>query len=226
MNRRSVQKCLSLSLLVLIAACNSSTVRVAVPPRVDTTRYGAIGIVNFSSHGDEDLGQMAAQNLMQVILQAQPGTRFLELGNESQVLESVRHGQMDAHSVALIRQRYKVDALITGVIKTSKVKPNVSVSVNKSLNATAVRVDAEVDATVTARLIETAGGATVWMASGTRRASVGNVTAGSGAYGTGGTVNVRNMQAQYTNLVQNVMREIAADFQPRWERREIRKDAT
>src|SRR5262245_29891589 len=96
-------------LLVLMAplfltSCSSTkTICVAVPPKVDLKPYPTIGLVAFTSNGDRDLERLATQKFLHAVQSAQPGTRVVELGSESDVLDSVHRRSWDSSTLRAVK---------------------------------------------------------------------------------------------------------------------------
>src|SRR5438067_6990805 len=73
-------------LLIVGCSSNTTTVRVAVPPRVNLHAYLTVGLVTFSSStADADLERLSTQRFLQEVQADQPGTRVVELGRNSDV---------------------------------------------------------------------------------------------------------------------------------------------
>jgi hypothetical protein len=106
-------KKLALGLVVVAlgaAACSSS--RVLVPPRVDLTEFGTVGLVEFAAGEEKDLGQLATQEFVSSLQAAQPGVPFLELGDQAAVLQEVGRERIDPAAVQAIGKQYRVDTLV------------------------------------------------------------------------------------------------------------------
>ncbi|MBW8906787.1 MAG: hypothetical protein JF611_14190 [Betaproteobacteria bacterium] len=97
----------------VLAAC-SRTVVVPVPPKVDLKGYGPVGIVDFGSNSEETLSARATRQFQEQVQSAQPGTRFVELGDRQQLLAAVGAKQFDAPALRKIGAKYGVTAVFTG----------------------------------------------------------------------------------------------------------------
>src|ERR1041384_2559098 len=192
-------------LAVLLATGNgcSSTVLVSVPPRVDLKGYGTLGVVDFTSNSGGAGGARATQQLQEQIQAAQPGTRFIELGSRAAVL--------DADAAKRIGKRYGVDAVFLGEIAYSDAKTDIRVNDLTKLDA---GLRSEVLGDISARLVETASGASVWSNSGWVRRQVGRVN-----------VSEQGISASMTKsdpreeMVPALVYQITHDFRPTTERR-------
>src|SRR5439155_2669901 len=146
----------------LLAGCSSTrTIRVAVPPRVDLRGYPTIGLVTFaSSSANAELERLSTQRFLQQVQAAQPGTRIVELGREADVLASVHRSAWDPQTLRAVKEARGVNVIILGRLDVTKVKPKVQLSAMSIWTALDVRAD--VTASLSARLLETAGAATMW----------------------------------------------------------------
>ena len=120
--------------------------KVRVPPNINLKVYDDIGMIEFSSNAKGNLHAFVTQKFLQSIQSAQPGVRILELGNSERVLSAVRHDQVDADAIKAIGEEYGVDAVITGHMDISNVKPKVELS--SVLKSMKVRADVEAALTV------------------------------------------------------------------------------
>ena len=155
----------------LVSGC-SSTVLVTVPPRMDLKGYATLGVVDFTSNASSAAAARATQQLQEQIQSAQPGTRFIDLGSREAVLAAVGRNQLDADTAKRIGKRYGVDAVFLGEITYSDPKTDVRVNDLAKLDA---GLRTEVKGDISARLVETASGASVWSNSGWVRRQVGHV---------------------------------------------------
>jgi hypothetical protein len=202
----------------LLTACSSTkTVRVAVPPRVDLRPYPSVGLVGFTSNANSDLERMSTQKFLQEVQDAQPGTRVVELGSEAEVLASVGGRNWDAKTLRAVGEQHGVDVLVVGRLNVEKAKPQVHLSsVWKSLNA-----KSQVNAALTARLIETGTGATMW----TRSSEVTTDVAHLNLSGKGqGNIGVRDAESAYGELVSTLVCTITDDFREHYVWRKVPKD--
>ncbi|MFQ5627921.1 MAG: hypothetical protein ACE5I1_04105 [bacterium] len=80
---------------------------------------------------------------------------------KNEVLEEIGYKRLNREAIKEIGRVYDVDAVITGRLDISKIKPNVHL-----FNIlTDLDVHADVEAKITARLRDAGRGATVWTAS-------------------------------------------------------------
>jgi len=162
-----------LALLALfVGACAQPTVLVSVPPRVDLARYATLGIVDFTSAPERALGERAARQLVEQVQAAQPGTRFIELGDRDTLLASVGSRQFDPRTLKKIGEKHGLAAVFIGELAYTE--PMVDVKLT-DLTKLEGGVRAEMKGEVSARLIETSTGASVWSRSTDARRQIGGV---------------------------------------------------
>ena len=208
-------------MMVLSAACGCSstrTVRVAVPPRVLLSSYPMIGLVTFASntHGDA-LDRLSTQKFLTELQSAQPGTRVIELGPEADVLASLHAQSWDQAALRELKQSRGVDAVVLGRFDAERAAPDMQLStLFKSLS---VRQD--VNASLTARLVETATGATVW----TNGARTTTTVAGAHFNARGqGSLGATDPDAAYGQMVGDLACRITDDFRQHYVLRRVPKD--
>jgi putative hydrolases of HD superfamily len=140
-------------LLALLAAC-SSTELVSVPPRMELQRYEVLGIIEFDSNADAAINAHATRQLQEHIQSAQPGARFIELGNRETVLASVGARQLDAVAARRIGSRYGVAAFFVGELAYAEPKADLRISDVTKLDGS---VHAELRGDISAKLQPPAG---------------------------------------------------------------------
>lgn len=168
MNRRIY---LSLYVVILLGILGCGA-KVLVPPEVELKEYGTVGLIDFNCDVDESLGKFMTQRFLEEISTSQKEARIVELGSEFAVLESINRDKMDPQAIQEIGQKYNLNAIITGNLDISDVKPKVSIS---SI-ITSMSVRAEVEASLSAKLQETRSSATVWTDSSREKAEVAHVS--------------------------------------------------
>jgi hypothetical protein len=185
---------------------------VLVPPRVDLAQWGAIGVVEFDGGRDADFAGLATDEFVQMLLDAQPGTRILELGSERKLLAEVGRDALDAEATRAIGERFGVDAFFTGALALGELRPNVRVGEA----FTSVRAAANVDARLAAKLIEASSGALVWSRSARATANVARLGVPVGV----GTPSVRigDLSEAYGELVPLLVSDLSPDFHSTWQR--------
>src|SRR5438477_7707947 len=114
-------------LLALLSGC-SRTVLVPVPPRMDLRTYGTVGIVEFASNSERAINAHATRQFQEQIQAAQPGTRFIELGDRDALLAAVGARQLDPTVLRKIGERYGVAAIFLGDIAYSEPRTDVKIA--------------------------------------------------------------------------------------------------
>lgn len=128
------------------------------------------------------------------------------------VLRSVHGNALDLKTVKAVGKKYQVDAVFTGALDVTKVKPNVRLS---SL-LTSMSAEAHVEATLTARLLETRSGATLWTDSANAYETVAHVRIASNS---SATFKAQDPEDAYGRLVSNLVYGITRDFRSTYTRR-------
>lgn len=205
-----------LALLALFAGgCAQPTVLVTVPPRVDLARYATLGIVDFTSAPERALGERAARQLVEQVQAAQPGTRFIELSDRETLLASVGSRQLDPRTLKKIGEKHGVAAVFIGELAYTE--PMVDVKLT-DLTKLEGGVRAEMKGEVSARLIETATGASVWSRSTNARRQMGGVRVSAEQGVSGGMRDANPREAMLPALVY----ELTHDFRATTQRRPAR----
>ncbi len=190
-------------------AVGCSSPRVLVPPRMDLARYGTIGMIEFGSKGSRGLGEAASREFLAAIHSAQPGTPVLELGDEQRVLGAVQAESLDPEAIRSIGAKYKVDAIVVGMLGAQEVKPRVSGSLD------GVSASAELEGLFDARIIETESGATIWTTASRAKETIARVSLSTGGISGGGTTTTDDAKSR---LVRCLVESATEDFWPRWEK--------
>lgn len=192
--------------LAMLAGC-SHTVLVSVPPRVDVKSYGTLGIVDFGSNSGPDVAARALRQLEEDVQAAQPGTRFIELGDRQALLAAVGSDRLDIASLKKIGEKYGVGAVFVGELAYSQPTMDVQVTDVAKLQG---GVRSEMRSDISGRLLETATGASVWTSSAWARRQLGSLSV-SAAHGvTGGMGEANPREAMLPALVY----ELTRDFRP------------
>jgi hypothetical protein len=192
--------------LAMLWGC-SSTVLVPVPPRMDLKSYGTLGIVEFASNSDRAVNAHATRQFQEQIQAAQPGTRFIELGNREAVLAAVGGKQLDVDAFRRIGEKYGVAAIFLGDIAYSEPRTDVKITDLTKLEG-GVRTDIKAD--ISSRLVEARTGASVWSSSAWARRQVGSlsVTAEQGVSAAMSKSNPRD------EMVPTLVYQLTHDFRP------------
>jgi hypothetical protein len=196
--------CATLVILLAVAGCVRYTI---VPPAIDLGATGTIGLVAFKMENAKgDLDAVATQYFLQEVMAAQP-VPIVELGPPEAVLADLGKAAFDREAVLAVGGKQGVRALFLGEISVTKVKPQIDLAapLSKTLFARAA-----FDIKVTARLVSTADGATLWTDSVVRQGTVGTVGMDDGVP----VFSVRDKSAALDNLLREVMFRLTWDFRP------------
>jgi hypothetical protein len=206
MKQHLVRSTLATAALIL-AACSSP--KVLEPPRVALDGYTTIGIVVFTSNATGDLNDYTTRKFLQSVQSGQRGVRVLELGEEARVLNAVNHDSLDFEAMRAIGEKWSVDAVFAGHLDVTDVKPNLKLSrMIKSMS-----VSADVKAALSARLVETKSGATVWTRGADAQAPVAHVSIvkrGPVDFG------ASDPDEAYGKLVHTLVNRVTDDFWSHW----------
>lgn len=160
----------------------SNTVLVSVPPRIELQDYGTLGIVDFTSVPDRAVTARATRQFQEQVQAAQPGTRFVELGNLEALLDDAGARQLDANALKKIGAKHGVAAIFLGDLAYSEPKTDVKLTDLTKLEG---GVRTEIRGDISSRLVETGTGASVWSRSAWAKRQIGriNVSAERGVSG-------------------------------------------
>ena len=88
---------------LLILSCGP---KVMVPPKVDITQFGRIGLIHFTSTSEGTLPEYVTQKFLETVNDAQMEARIIELGSLESVLESLNHDELDFDALQSIGKKY------------------------------------------------------------------------------------------------------------------------
>jgi len=196
----------------LSAGCSHRPAKeqVRVAPRMDLSRLGTLGLVNFTSSGDDGLGARGAREFLAALQSAQPGTPVLELGDERRLLAELGRPALDSEAVRALGEKYRIDALIVGALDSQRVSPRVAFDSTLSF-ATA---SAELDGALDARILDTRTGATVWSTAAKARAEIAGVEISDRGIASTGTSSSDDARQR---LISRLVNKATADFWAHWE---------
>lgn len=196
--------------IVILFICGCGT-KVLVPPEVDLTKYKSVGLINFKSDAKGNLGEYITQRFLQEISRSQKGVRIVELGDEDRVLKSIDREEIGPKAIEIIGDKYNVDAIIMGNLRVSDIKPKVDISsIVKTLS-----VKADVEASLSVKLIETKGGVTVWSNIAEDKKTVAQVSIFSTKEA---HFDAENPDEAYGDLVNSLIDQVTEDLKTRHKR--------
>ena len=123
--------------------------------------------------------------------------------------------KLDLETIKLIGKKYSVDAVIFGHLEISEIKPSVKVfTVTESLH-----VKAYIEALLSAKLLETGNGATLWTNATSGKTSVAKVNLmkdGPISFG------ISDPEEKYGKLVPQLVYVNTTDFRSQYEYRKVK----
>jgi hypothetical protein len=189
------------SAAVVAIACGP---KVLVPPRVDLEPFPNVGLATFSiENAKGDLNEMATQQFLSELFNAQPDVRVIEIGPLERLIEEAGRERLDREVLRLVAAEYDVPVIFTGHMTVSNVTPEASLYRFPS-------VAAVVSVQLTVRMLEAESGATLWSRSARATEGVGEVGV------TGGEIvfSAQHPDEAYGHLVQHLVVEITHDLRP------------
>jgi hypothetical protein len=193
----------------------SKTILVPVPPRMELKNYGTLGIVEFASNSDPAINSYATQQFQEQIQGAYPGTPILELGSRQAVLQAVGATQLDAEAMTKIGKKYGVSAVFVGDIVYSEPKTDVRLTDLTKLEG---GVRTEVKGDLSAKLMETKSGASVWSSSAWAKRQIGAVSL-STRQGVSASLGDSNPRKE---MVPALVFHVTEDFRPKMVRQPVK----
>jgi hypothetical protein len=198
---------LCLGALLGTAACAGARYEtVTYPPRVDLRPHELIGVIEFSSPDQRDLGAMITARFMESARSDQGVVRMVTLRSEGRRPDAARLRQLAAE--------HGLRTIVVGDLRVSNVRPSVSVS--ESLSSASV--SGAIEATLTVEMIEPETGASLWSASGRTRESVGGLSIQGVKNVDFGAVDPK---AAYGAMVDTLVQQVTRDLHGSWERRRV-----
>ncbi len=131
--------------------------------------------------------------------------RTLDLGTEARAMASADSDRLDPRTYRALGDAHDATTILRGALEISGVRPAISIAGGLDFASVA----ADVDATLTAELIETATGASIWSASATATRRVGQVTVlGGGRF----ALDADNPEDAYGDLIEVLVYDMTTDF--------------
>jgi hypothetical protein len=210
------QKVLILLVTATLVACSSKKITVVIPPQIDLTTMGTIGVVTFDVKSDQRLSENITLKMIQQLQSAQPGVPILELGRQEKVLREVGFGTLDTEAVKAIGKRYGVDTLLTGTLEVTNSHPDFKFG----QDLTSMSAASYVRGNLNARLRQVRSGATLWSngAHGKWKLAGMNISSGGRP-----SLGMSNVEDTYKKMLHDLARVGTADFRKTYETRKVQE---
>ncbi|HTO08120.1 MAG TPA: hypothetical protein VMR86_13810 [Myxococcota bacterium] len=181
-----------------------------IPPRIDLSRHGTLGIVSFASPGRDAFGADITREFLATLQSAQPGTPVLELGDERAVLAQLGRETLDPDALRMLAERRHVDAVIVGALDSQRVSPKIALDAPSAWAS----ASADLEASLRVRILDTRSGATVWSTVSRAKAQIAGLDMSPGGVSNVGT---SGRQEAEQILVTRLVRNATGDFWGHWE---------
>ncbi len=202
----------SLTLTVAVAILMTGCARVYVPPAIDLAPHEVIGIVEFKTDAKGDLGDFVTRKFIQSVTEDQPNIKIVELGDEKAALEAVGLTHLGPDAFKALGEKYDLNTIFTGNLDVTEATPSCGFGPGYA------SFEAKVNARLTARLVETGSGATVWSSSARDERTV----AGVEKFGHDFSFNAEDPEKAYGDMARGLTRRITHEFRGHWEHRGCR----
>jgi hypothetical protein len=182
-----------------------------VPPRIDLQQHEVLAIIEFNSNKEGELGPLTTTRFMEWVRLDQGLVRILELGIEQEALREVGSTRLNADAYKSLGAEHDIATIFTGQLEISDIRPTVNITSDlRSFGAAA-----DVDATLTVQMIETATGASIWnrSASVTKRVGYVSVLGGRDI-----SFDADDPERAYGELVDALLDLVTKDFRVTWAR--------
>jgi len=199
---------------VALSACGGKKITVELPPHIDLSTMGTIGVIAFDVQSDASLPGDITLKVIQHMQAAQPGVPVLELGNQAHLLREVGFDSLDTEAVKAIGKKYGVDTLLTGTLEVTQSVPDVTFGQSMTSMSAATYVRGHLNA----RLRQTRTGATLWSNGANGKWKLAGVDLASGSLP---TIGVSNSEDKYKKMLQDLARVGTADFRRTYETRRV-----
>ena len=188
-------------------ACGGSH-RVLLPPRLNLSPYGQIGLVTFTAENAKgSLHEFATRRFSEYVLAAQTGIEVLELGAADSVLRRTRSTELGPAAAQALGGERGVPVVFFGHLKVSNVKPSGSL-----VGLTLPRVEATVSAELSVELLSTKSGGTLWRSSAVASEKVGGLALVGGEP----VFSAKDPNNAYGQLVNRLVYQVTYDLRSTW----------
>ncbi|KPL16002.1 hypothetical protein AMJ74_00190 [candidate division WOR_3 bacterium SM1_77] len=198
--------------ILIMAVVLSCGKKVMVPPRIDLKQYEVIGVIEFKSTSEGELGPYATKKFTEAMRMDQGMIRIVHLGSEADLLKSVDENWLTQAAFMALGERHKVSTILTGKLVVSDVRPDVTIKPGGGY----VSFKAEVDATLSVEMIETGNGASIWNNIASATENVGHVSLFGGRTF---AFDAKDPEEAYGKLINTLVDMTTKEFRVTWERK-------
>ena len=102
----------ALVVLMLTPLASGCASRIMVPPQVELDQFEAIGIIQFSTSSEGELGAYATRRFVEEMRRDQGLVRTLDLGTEARALASVNGDRLDPATIRALGEEHNATAVL------------------------------------------------------------------------------------------------------------------
>ncbi len=195
--------------LLFIVASTGCTKKVRVPPRIDLSSYGTLGIARFDGPGVRPVhgaGDLAMREFIAYVHRGQPGTPIVEIhGVSSAALRQPAE-------LKRVAKEHGVDAMILGELQLTEVKPKIHLGQFLREGS----LEASIEGTLHVSIVGGKSAATLWSSSSRSSESVAHVGVERNPIaGTVPTAAVGDVDTSRARLVRRMSEWVTRDFRSR-----------
>jgi len=197
--------------LAVAAGLGCGGTKVMVPPRIDLQEHEVLAIIDFTSTNKGELGPLTTARFMEEARLDQGLVRIIELGSEEEALGEIGKTRLEPSAYKELGRVYDVATVFTGELVVSDIRPAISITTDLSNLGAA----ADVDATLTVSMVETATGASIWSRSASVTKRVGEVSLFGGK---DFVFDAEDPERSYGELVDALVHLVTGEFKVTWAR--------
>jgi hypothetical protein len=207
-NKYKLYPVIATVLVSMVLGCGP---RVMIPPMIDLKLYEVVGIIEFESESEGELTSYTTKKFMEAIRRDQGMIRIVELGTKDEVLSAIGSDILDQATFKALGEKYEVSTIITGELTISDVRPDITIVPGFSY----ISFAAEVDATLTAKMVEITTGASIWSSTARETRRIGSISIFGGEHF---SFDADNPDKAYGKLVDALIEDVSEDFRITWRR--------
>ncbi len=205
-----------LLLTAALTACSSKKITVEIPPQINLSTMGTIGVVTFEVESIDPLPGDLTLKVVQYMQSAQPGVPILELGSQADLLREVGYSSLDTEAVKAIGKKYGVDTLLAGTLEVTRSRPDFKFG----QDLTSMSAASYLRGNFNARLRQTRTGATLWSNGAHGKWKLAGVNVSSAGIP---SLDMNNAEDKYKKMLQELARVGTADFRRTYETRVVKE---